>query len=247
MAKVGIIGGGAMGGWLRREISHIHQTLTHDIDRSKSDVDLHTLLNWAEVVIVAVSFWNTAQVLREIAPMSEGKLVMDISTFKEEVAKAYLDYPPHAKVATVHPMFGPGAPTLKGQRVLVMEIPGRTGGAEAFRFWKELGAEVEWGDLAKHDYYVSRTIALSYAVGLALARIYEEIGEEAFRYGGTSFRYLATYAFSLLKDPSAVRYAELAPVEEFIEALRDKRLPKPLQDPEEAYRKFYKALASFES
>ncbi|MFN7105186.1 MAG: prephenate dehydrogenase/arogenate dehydrogenase family protein [Pyrobaculum sp.] len=236
-----------MGSWLRREISYIHQVSTYDVDKSKSDVSLDTLLNWAEVVVVAVPFWNVAQVLREIAPMSGGKLVMDISTFKEEVAKVYLDYPPHARVATVHPMFGPGAPTLRGQRVLVMEIPGRAGGAEAFNFWKELGAEVEWGDLARHDYYVSRTIALSYAVGLALARIYEKMGEEAFRYGGTSFKYLATYAFSLLKDPAAARYAELAPVEEFIEALRDKTLPKSLQDPEEAYRKFYKALASFES
>ena len=65
---------------------------------------------------------------------------------------------------------------------MVMDV-GREGAREAYNFWRELGADVEWGDFARHDYYVTRTIALSYAVGLALARIYAEAGEEVIKYG----------------------------------------------------------------
>ncbi len=128
---------------------------------------------------------------------------------------------------------------------MVMDV-GREGALEAYNFWRELGADVEWGDFARHDYYVSRTIALSYAVGLALARIYAEAGEEIIKYGGTSFKYLAAYAFSLLRDPNAVRYAERAPLGEFLAALRGGSAPRALVDPDEAYKAFYKALEVLE-
>ncbi|MEM4438249.1 MAG: prephenate dehydrogenase [Pyrobaculum sp.] len=243
MARVGVVGGGAMGQWLKKELSTTHEVFIYDTAREKTETStLEELLKWAEVLIVAVPFWTTAEVLRQIAPFSSGKLVMDISTFKEGLAQVYREFPESSKVATVHPMFGPGASTLRGQKVLIMEIPGREGVADALKFWSELGADVQLAELEKHDYYVSYTIALSYAVGLALARLYNELGEEVFKYGGTSFKYLSTYAFSLLGDPNAKRYVEKAPVDKFIEALKREDLPKPLVDPQEAYRKFYKAL-----
>ena len=242
--RVGVVGGGAMGSWLKRELRAAgHEAYVFDVDKARSDVEsLGGLVEWAEVVIVAVPFWEVAEVLRALAPLSGGRLVMDIATFKEGVVEAYAEFPRGAKAATVHPLFGPGASSIRGQRVLVMEVPGREGAREAFEFWRGLGAAVEWGDLSKHDFYVGRTIALSYAVGLALARVYAEAGEEIIKYGGTSFRYLAAYAFSLLRDPNAVRYAERAPLDEFVEALRRGDSPRPLVDPDEAYRAFYKAL-----
>ena len=245
--RVGIVGGGAMGSWLKRELSRLHEVLVYDVDRARSDVEsLGELAAFAEVVVVAVPFWEAAAVLRAVAPLSSGRLVMDIATFKEGVVEAYSAFPQDARVATVHPMFGPGAPSLRGQRVLVMEVPGRPGAADAFRFWAEAGAAAEWGDLAEHDFYVSRTIALSYAVGLALARLYAELGEGVFKYGGTSFRYLATYAFSLLRDPNAVKYAERAPLDEFVKYIFSRDVPRPLRDPDAAYKAFYKALEALE-
>jgi len=242
--RVGIVGGGAMGQWLRREIGKAHDVLIYDVDKSKSDVEsLAALVEWSDVVLVAVPFWDTAKVLDAIAPTASGRLVMDIATFKEGLAEVYRRFPPDAEVATVHPLFGPGASGIRGQRVLVMEVPGRSGAQRAFEFWRSLGAEVEWGDLSKHDYYVSRTIALSYAVGLALARLYSEAGEEIVKYGGTSFKYLATYAFSLLRDKNAQRYAERAPLDEFMKALQEGGdLGRSLIDPDVAYERFYKAL-----
>ncbi|MEZ0318592.1 MAG: prephenate dehydrogenase [Pyrobaculum sp.] len=242
--RVGIVGGGAMGNWLKKEISKLHEAKVYDVDPAKSDAEsLEELTKWAEVVIVAVPFWLAADVLRQIGNYARGRLVMDIATFKEGLEEAYASFPPDAEAASVHPMFGPGAPSLRGQKVLVMEVPGRRGAEKAFRFWQELGAEVQWADFKNHDRYVGVTIALNYAVGLALARLYEELGEEVFKYGGTSFKYLSTYAFSLLKDPNAWRYAEKAPLDQFIKALVDKRTPKPLASPDEAYEKFYKALS----
>jgi len=246
--RVGVIGCGAMGSWLKREISGTHEALCYDARPERSDVgSLADLARLADVIIVAVPFWEAGRVLRELAPVSEGRLVMDIATFKEGVVEAYGEFPRGARVATVHPLFGPGAPSIRGQRVLVMRVPGRDGAEEAYRFWSELGAAVEWADLAKHDYYVARTIALSYAVGLALARIYAEAGEEVAKYGGNSFRYLATYAFSLLRDPNAPRYAERAPLGELLKALARSDTPRALVDPGEAYKAFHRALAVIDS
>ncbi|HII46955.1 MULTISPECIES: prephenate dehydrogenase [Pyrobaculum] len=241
--RVGIVGGGAMGSWLKREMTSLHEVRIFDVDKSRSDVgSLEELALWAEALIVAVPFWETSGVLKALAPLSRGRLVMDIATFKEGVVETYGLFPQDALVATVHPLFGPGASSIRGQRVLIMAVPGRRGAEEAFRFWSELGARAEWGELEKHDFYVSRTIALSYAVGLALARLYGELGDEVFKYGGTSFKYLATYAFSLLRDPNAAKYAEKAPIDEFIGFLKREDAPKALIDPDAAYRAFYKAL-----
>lgn len=167
---------------------------------------------------------------------------MDIATFKDGIIDIYKKYPSTTRVVSIHPMFGPGAESIKGQKILVMKIPEKDGVEEVASFWKELGANVYFADIEKHDYYVAYTIALSYAIGLALARIYQNLGKDIFLYGGTSFRYLLTYTSSLLIDPNAQHYADKAPIDEFIKTLRQKDFPKSIISPEEAYRNFYKAL-----
>jgi Prephenate dehydrogenase len=88
--RVGVVGGGSMGVWLRRELSTRHQVLIYDVDPARSDAgSLEELVEWAEVVVVAVPFWEVAKVLRALAPLAGGRLVMDIATFKEGLAEAY--------------------------------------------------------------------------------------------------------------------------------------------------------------
>ncbi|MEM0243062.1 MAG: prephenate dehydrogenase [Candidatus Aenigmatarchaeota archaeon] len=247
MLKVGIVGGGSMGQWLKKEISKKHKVLIYDSDKRKSDTSsLNELSKFSDVLIVAVPFWITAKVLHQIIPYAENKLVMDISTFKEGLIDVYKKYPKKSKIATIHPMFGPGAKTIKKQKILVMKIPNRDGLDDAIKFWKNLGARVYIVDLKKHDYYISYTIALSYAIGLALARIYEDLGKDVFKYGGTSFRWLVTYSSSLLLDKNSRFYAEKAPLDKFIRALKKKSIPKPLINPKIAYQKFYKVLSNLD-
>ncbi len=246
--KVGIVGGGRMGLWLKREAARIHEAAVYDVDPSRSDLgSLEELVGSSDVVIIAVGFREAGDVIKSLAGLDIcGKLVMDIATFKKYVLPAYSSLPECALAATVHPMFGPGAPSISGRKVVVMEVPGRRGADEAVAFFEGLGASVVRGSVEEHERFVKYTIGLSYAVGLALARVYAKHWPLLEKYGGTSFRYLSIYAASLLGDRSAPLYAEEAgeALEEFLDALREKNLPRPPIDPEEAYRLFYAALSS---
>ncbi|MBP1449186.1 MAG: prephenate dehydrogenase [Thermoproteus sp.] len=244
--RVGIVGGGRMGTWLGREVSLLHEVKVFDVDPAKSDVpSLASLASWSDVIVVAVGFKEAAAVVRDLSSLDLcGKLVIDIATFKRYVVEAYDSLPECALAATAHPLFGPGAATIKGRRVVVMGIPGRRGVKEAASFFAELGATVVEGSLDEHDEYVEYTIALSYAVGLALARVYSKRWDKLEKYGGTSFRYLSVFAASLLSDQTAPSYAEEAreALEEFIEELRKSHVPRPPSGYEDAYQLFYRAL-----
>ncbi|MFB6490663.1 MAG: NAD(P)-binding domain-containing protein [Thermoproteus sp. AZ2] len=245
--RVGIIGGGRMGRWLRSEISRVHEAAVFDVDPSRSEASsLGELVGRSDVLIVAVGFRDAGRVLEDLAKYDLcGKLVMDIATFKKYVIGSYRALPDCALAASVHPMFGPGARSIKGRRVVVMEVPGRRGFREAAEFFKGLGAEVVEGSVEEHDEYVKYTIALSYAVGLALARVYSKRGwDKLAKYGGTSFRYLSVFAASLLGDPSAPAYAEEAgeAVKELIDGLKESGAPAPPPGLENAYELFYAAL-----
>lgn len=246
--KVGIVGGGRMGLWLKKEAARLHEVAVFDVDRSKSDLSsLEELVGWSDVVIIAVGFKEAGAVLKSLAGLDVcGKLVMDIATFKKYVISAYSSLPECVLAATVHPMFGPGAGSITGRKVVVMEVPGRRGVDEAAAFFEGLGASVVRGSVEEHERFVKYTIGLSYAVGLALARVYAKYWPLLEKYGGTSFRYLSVYATSLLGDRSAPLYADEAgeALEEFLKALREKDLPQPPVDPEEAYRLFYTALST---
>lgn len=245
--RVGIIGGGRMGKWLRSEISRIYEAFVFDVDPLRSEVSsLDELIDRSDVLIIAVGFRDAGRAIEDLAKYDLcGKLVMDIATFKKYVISSYRALPNCALAASVHPMFGPGARSIKGRRVVVMEVPGRKGFEEAVEFFKSLGAEVVEGSVEEHDEYVKYTIALSYAVGLALARVYSKVGwDKLAKYGGTSFRYLSVYAASLLSDPSAPTYAEEAgeAVKELIDGLGESRIPSPPPGLENAYELFYAAL-----
>lgn len=246
--RVGIIGGGRMGLWLKREVGKLHEASVYDKDPSRSDVkSLGDLVGSSDVLIIAVGFKEAGAVVESLSRLDVcGKLIMDIATFKRYVLPAYSALPACALVATVHPMFGPGADTIRGKKVVVMEVPGRRGVENAWAFFEGLGAVVVRGSVEEHERFVRYTIGLSYAVGLALARIYARHWPLLEKYGGTSLRYLSTYAFSLLGDRSAPLYAEEAgeALEEFLRALEEKDVPQPPLDPEEAYRLFYKALSA---
>ncbi|WP_258871757.1 hypothetical protein [Pyrobaculum aerophilum] len=114
--RVGIVGGGTMGSWLKREMTSLHEVRVFDVDKSRSDMgSLEELALWAEALIVAVPFWETGGVLKALAPHSRGRLVMDIATFKEGVVEAYGLFPPDASSPLSTPSLAPG-PLLSAAR-----------------------------------------------------------------------------------------------------------------------------------
>lgn len=74
-----------------------------------------------DLVIVSVPIRNTVDVIREIAPcMHEDQVLCDLTSLKVAPVRAMLAS--KAQVVGLHPMFGPGAGSLRGQKIIVTPV-----------------------------------------------------------------------------------------------------------------------------
>ena len=233
-----------MGRWFRDVLLGAHEVAIHDVDPARSEVGMEALARWADVIMVATPLAETRRALARLSRVvSGGRTVFDIATFKDDIWDAYYAFPPDVSVATAHPMFGPGARTIAGRRVVVMEIPGRCCVEPVESFFRGLGAAVSRGDVREHDAYVALTIGLPHVVGAALRRLLKGLdpGKVAL-YAGTSFRWMYLYAMAMGGDwrlycdrPDVADVAQ-----RFTGLLLSCEDPGPA--PDEYYELFYKAL-----
>ncbi|MFY9545509.1 MAG: prephenate dehydrogenase/arogenate dehydrogenase family protein, partial [Candidatus Methanoculleus thermohydrogenotrophicum] len=71
----------------------------------------------ADLVMVSVPIRATVGVIREVAPLlSEEQIFCDLTSLKVEPVRAMLAS--RAEVIGLHPMFGPGAVSLRGQTIV---------------------------------------------------------------------------------------------------------------------------------
>ncbi len=233
-----------MGKWFSEKLRDTYEITIHDVDPSKSEVSLPELARWADAIMVATPITETRRILRELSRMvGPGKMVFDIATFKDDVWDAYYAFPPEVHVATAHPMFGPGAPTIVGRRVVVMEIPGRCCVGPVEALFKNVGAIVVRGDVREHDSYVALTIGLPHMIGAALRRLLKGFDPGKVEvYTGTSFKWLYLYAMAIGNDWRL--YCDMPHVVELAKRFSAMLVSNedPGDAPEEYYRLFYKVL-----
>jgi prephenate dehydrogenase len=121
--QVGIIGGtGKMG----RFFADVFSSAGWDVIVSGRNTPLTNcdVAGQADVVMVSVPIRDTVRVIAEIAPrLSERQILCDLTSLKAEPVRALLASP--ARVIGLHPMFGPGAESLRGQTIIV--TPARCG------------------------------------------------------------------------------------------------------------------------
>jgi len=76
------------------------------------------------VVVVSVPIGVTLEVIRQLGPlMKEDSLLMDLTSLKVEPVRAMLESSP-SEVIGLHPLFGPGEPSLEGKNVAVCPARG---------------------------------------------------------------------------------------------------------------------------
>ncbi len=93
-------------------------------EHGRSDVgSLEELYLKLDVIMVASSLDTVPKRLKKLAEVSREhggkKIVFDIATFKSRVVGTYAGFDGETRVASVHPMFGPGAKTTEGKRFIV--------------------------------------------------------------------------------------------------------------------------------
>ncbi|RLE72165.1 MAG: prephenate dehydrogenase, partial [Thermoprotei archaeon] len=158
--KVGIIGAGRMGSMLARDALRAgYEVLVYDPNPSLGDLrdielaDLKTLARSADVIIISTPLQVVKEILLEIKDLVRKRsLVLDIASIKRGLENVYKKYPDGVYVASAHPMFGYGAGTFKGYKVLVLPVKGKEEGAtRAKAFFELLGSKVYIVDWEEHE------------------------------------------------------------------------------------------------
>jgi prephenate dehydrogenase len=120
---IGIIGGvGGIGRWF----AAFFEKEGHPVHVSGRDTGLRPaeMAGACPVVIVSVPIGVTADVIREVGPhMKKDSLLMDLTSLKVGPVRAMLESSA-SEVMGLHPLFGPGVPSLEGQNVVLCPARG---------------------------------------------------------------------------------------------------------------------------
>ncbi|MEM2674026.1 MAG: prephenate dehydrogenase/arogenate dehydrogenase family protein [Candidatus Hadarchaeales archaeon] len=210
--EVLIVGAGAMGEWFARLFKRWGwEVWVTDADERKARRVSERLgvkfgrevLTRADVVLVAVPISSTPSVLEEVgARMKRGSLLMEVASVKEQtVAGMQRLKSAQLELVALHPLFGPGASELRGERFAF--IPVRAGRIfEQVRERLEAeGARLFKTDWREHDQKMARVQALSHLILLLYLKLCER-GELQTRLS----RSLAEVAKALLAGNPSVYY-----------------------------------------
>jgi chorismate mutase / prephenate dehydrogenase len=181
-AKVAIIGSGGMGSWFARFFKTRGSSVTvSDSDRRKSRLLASKIhVEWAsnnieavrgsDIVVLATPANVTPNVISQILPnVARNALLFDICAVKSAVMPAlHLAEKRGIRIASIHPMFGPRASSIREKNVIVIRMGGRRGSSDRVKQLLE-GARVLLTDAQVHDRQTAITLALPHFLNMAFA------------------------------------------------------------------------------
>lgn len=177
--KVAIIGTGAMGRWLvdfaKQNLGEV--VLADAIAAKAERVATEFGVNFrsvpeaaaeAELVLVAVPISKTPDVIKSIAgQVQRGTLLADVSSVKSDVIEAMQTIEAKVELVSLHPLFGPGATSVKGKDFVAIPVkPGKRYAALKHRLL-ELGARVTEMGAEDHDRLMAIIQCMTHFVLLA--------------------------------------------------------------------------------
>lgn len=195
--KVLVVGGaGGMGGWTCRFMSNrgAKVKVWDPRGRRKGYPNAKALapaVSEADIVILASPLGLCAEELRMILDAGPRGLVMDVCSIKSHISTMLrLAAADGVQVASIHPMFGPGAPTPKGLNVVVCDCGSREATSRAKELFEDAGANVVELYLEEHDRMMAYILGLSHLTALMFGTALRSSGRnssELRRIQGTSF------------------------------------------------------------
>ncbi|MGC8948127.1 MAG: prephenate dehydrogenase/arogenate dehydrogenase family protein [Thermoprotei archaeon] len=214
MLNVGIIGGaGKMGSWLAAQLKEKHHIIIYDINVDQMykvamqlNIDyekkLEALVKKSNMIIVAVTLSKVSDVLLELLSFTlDNKIIFDIASFKRNIIPIYLKYPRTVFVCSVHPLFGPGAKTIKNAPIVIIPIPGRENDANSVKqFFEMLNTNMMMIDWETHDNIMGIVLGIPYITGLSIAMTIKDNEELIKKLSGTSFKFFSLYINAMLSE-----------------------------------------------
>lgn len=175
-----IIGAGDMGEWFAKFGKRKGWSVSiTDIDEEKAqktaeELDLESFedpveaVENAEIVLISVPIKETPKVIEEIAEhLERNSLLVDIASVKEEVVTKMKEIDSKCELASIHPLFGPGAKNLNEKNIVSIPVKAGEKYREIREILSNLGANVVEMNEREHDRLMSRVQALTHFTMLA--------------------------------------------------------------------------------
>lgn len=132
----------------------------------------------AYMVIVAVPIAKTPEVVTTVAGhMRKGALLMDIASAKSEVVDAMCGLDVDLELVSIHPLFGPGASSVKDKNFVAIPVKRGKRYAEFKHRLKKLGARVIEMRAKEHDHLMAVMQCLTHFVLLSYLSALESMGD----------------------------------------------------------------------
>ncbi len=210
MKQVTVIGaGGQMGQWFIKYFSGKEFQVTgYDSENKisgKNVIISESLVGGilkADYVVLCTPTRRTPEIIRLIAKeMKRGTYLIEISSEKSKVVSSLSKMPAKINPICIHPMFGPGTKTIKGQNIISIPIKDAK---KELTVTKELfaGANFVTIDAIEHDKKIAVILGLTHLMNVVFANIIskDEKMNLTDKMSGTTFRIQKTLSESIMTE-----------------------------------------------
>jgi len=208
--KITVLGaGGQMGQWfIKYFASKDFEVTGYDSENKFSGKDvieagsLVGAILKADYVVLCTPTRRTPEIIRLIAKeMKRGTYLIDISSEKSKVASSLSKMPDKINPICIHPMFGPGIKTIKGQNIISVPIKDAKKELTVAKSLFE-GANFVTIDAVEHDKRIAVILGLTHLVNLVFAKIIskDEKTHLTQKMSGTTFRVQKILSESIMTE-----------------------------------------------
>jgi prephenate dehydrogenase len=208
--KITVIGaGGQMGQWFTKYFANKDFEVTgYDLENKvvgKEIIVAESLVGGilkADYVVLCTPTRRTPEIIRLIAKeMKRGTYLIEISSQKSKVVSSLLKIPDKINPICIHPMFGPGIKTIKGQNIISIPIKDAKKELTIVKSLFE-GANFVTIDAAEHDKKIAVILGLTHMINLVFANIISKDEKTMLteKMSGTTFRVQKTLAESIMTE-----------------------------------------------
>ena len=210
MKKLTVIGaGGQMGQWFTKYFSGQKYEVTgYDSESNnfgKNIIVSESLVGAilkADYVVLCTPTRRTPEIIRLIAKeMKRGTYLIEISSEKSKVVSSLSKMPDKINPICIHPMFGPGIKTLKGQNIISVPIKDAKKELTMAKTLFE-GANFVTIDAVEHDKKIAVILGLTHLMNLVFANIISKDEKTMLteKMSGTTFRVQKTLAEGIMTE-----------------------------------------------
>lgn len=173
--KVAIIGAGEMGEWFAKILKREGWDITitdEDLEKAKKvaknlkvnyEKNNLTAAEGSKIIIVSVPIKKTPKIVKKIGQkINKNTLLMDIASVKTPTVETMKNLDTEAEVASLHPLFGPGAKNFENQNIATIEVKTGKIYEEFIKFLSNSGANLVKIGAEEHDKATAITQALTH-------------------------------------------------------------------------------------